>query len=197
MTEFNSSPINPAETEAQIPVLTTEARFIGRVFQATPVAIPDEYTDESKVLFNHVMGLLPKTHRHFIEIDLGLHGRPPRDVPYGELPITHQTAYNAARMTAFQKRLYGNLMELAPVGEGTIARRLLGPTINRASAEQIPNAPFDYSRLSQKARDELSSFGQTSGYRSMTFAFLGIVSDPGLSDSTIKELQREMRNQLQ
>lgn len=197
MTEFAASPMDPTEVEPQIPIVTPEARFIGRVFQSAPTPIPEEYADESRVLVHQLMGQLPKTHRHFIEIDLGLHGRPPRDVSFDEMPITHQTAYGAVRMAAFQKQLYGNLMELAPVREGTIARRLVGPVINRVSSEQIPNAPFNYDKLSQKAHSELASFGQTRGYQGMTLAFLGIIEDPGLSDSTIEELRNEMRNQLQ
>lgn len=187
-----------AEQTEQEPIITPQARFIARVFMTDPVGIPEEYQNESIVLVNKALAVIPTTHSMAIKRDIGLFGqKPPTDVPFEELSKKAQRAYQTARMTAFHKKFYGDLLDLAPIDKKSIGRRLMGPIIRRVASEQIPNAPFNYSMLSQNARDELSSFGQTSGYGRMNLAFLSIVEDPGLSEETIEELQREMRNQLQ
>jgi len=91
--------------------------------------------------------------------------------------------------------LYRKLEALAPVNPNLIRGKIFGNVTNQEARLNAEDS-FDYSLLSDAARMDLERFVETRGYRHMLISLLTGIKDPGLMDSTIEELRREIANQI-
>lgn len=202
------SPLQAALTErASSAIISPQARLIGAVFNESPVPIPEEYADESKLLVTSVLQTLPSAQKRAVEEMHGFNGDIPTFAAGARKFGISRNSFRKSNLTGIgnikinlftkDKATYFHVREFAPIPSGTIARSLFGSLINRDLRELVPFAPFDYSRLSTDAQNDLANFPQTSGYRKMTVAFLVGTENPGLSLNTIEELRKEAAIQLQ
>jgi len=210
--EFQPRESTQPETVDSPPIIIGEARLIAALHWADPqpVTIPDEYIDEAKIIANDLLALAPPIQREAIkswfEIGTGfdeqakIRLRTRRE--YGRKRVetgleSIKKRFNLIRSDHPNQFLHQQFMDFSPVDEESIGRRLVGPTINRVLDDRIPNAPFDYSRLSDSARNDLLSHGQTAKFQRISLRLLAVYKDPGLAESTIEELKREIERQLQ
>jgi len=187
--------IESGQTPEIKPVFSPESQLFGAIYDLPPAPIPDELVDLSMTVATELFGRLSPRQAEAISAQFGFENQ--------SLVGASRQAFSGYRKDAMKKLrglqiwdpLYRKLEALAPVNPNLIRGKIFGNVTNQEARLNAEDS-FDYSLLSDAARMDLERFVETRGYRHMLISLLTGIKDPGLMDSTIEELRREIANQI-